>query len=314
MKNFKSLASRITPLGFMLACSVALALDDRVESLQQPAWVNGSGERSAAFPGQMLQQGDHVTTGDSGKIWLNLAEGSRVKLGNNASMKLDIRGVSSASTRTATDTANTGDNNRREESVYEAALDVLKGAFRFTTTELGKRLQRNLTIQAGPVATIGIRGTDVWGRVDAQSSFVALIEGNIAITRYDGSTLSLDRPLTVFQASTQDRRGGTQQVNLSDVQKLAPETELDGGQGVLVEDGPYSVHLLSLRSRAAAEASKLALRKNGYAASQSSATVGSETWHRVSINGFASLEDAQSFSQQALTRELSESPWVANNR
>lgn len=309
MNHVRMTARSLATIVLLAVCGAAIAEEDRVESLQQPAWVTSEGTRSAAFPGQRLGSSDQVSTGEQGKIWLRLSEGSRVKLGNDASLKLDVQGMREQAGSSA---AASGE--QESEGFYEAALDVLKGAFRFTTTELGKRFQRDVEIQAGPVATIGIRGTDVWGRAEQDSSFVALIEGNISITRKDSIELTLDKPLTVFQASTDNPQGGTQQVAMADVQKLAPETELDTGEGILVEDGPYSVHLISVQDRQAAGRAEQSLKEQGYAASLDNVVVAGKTWYRVSIDGFATLADAESFREQAVSRGLADSPWVANNR
>ena len=226
-----------------------------------------------------------------------------MKLGNGAELERDSHGV---------DRRQAG--NDSPDGLYEGALKVLEGAFRFTTTALGERFAREVSIEAGPVATIGIRGTDVWGRADAQSSFVALIEGNISIRRRDGSELRLDQPLSVFSADMANQRGSVSQVDLEDVLALAPETELDAGQGVLVEDGPYAVHLMSFARADRAERARQSLLGDGYAVSLAQVAVKGRDWQRLSVRGFASLEDAQSFRDQALELGLAEQPWVDNNR
>jgi hypothetical protein len=58
-----------------------------------------------------------------------------------------------------------------ENGLFTAALDVSKGAFRLTTDIFQKfQRQRAINVRTGTV-TIGIRGTDVWGRSNEREGF-----------------------------------------------------------------------------------------------------------------------------------------------
>jgi hypothetical protein len=60
--------------------------------------------------------------------------------------------------------------------LFRAALNVLEGAFRFTTDVAAKTRKREVSIRAAQV-TAGIRGTDLWGRSRPGNEIVCLIEG-----------------------------------------------------------------------------------------------------------------------------------------
>src|SRR5687768_1988256 len=116
-----------------------------VESVLSPAWVERTnGRREPLAVGMALANGEKVHTGDGGKAMLRLAEGSAVKLGESGMMvvsdlleKADAKGA-----------------------VVNASLEVVRGAFRFTTGLLGKsNAQRNVNVKVNAV-TAGIRGTD----------------------------------------------------------------------------------------------------------------------------------------------------------
>jgi hypothetical protein len=109
-----------------------------------------------------------VRTGPGARAYLMLAEGSRVKLGEAARFSLHTQSM-------------------QPEKSFRGALDVVAGAFRFTTGKLKKTLPREVAIRVG-TATIGIRGTDIWGKTDKDGDLVALIEGRIEITRAGQST------------------------------------------------------------------------------------------------------------------------------
>jgi hypothetical protein len=102
------------------------------------------------------------------RAYLMLAEGSRVKLGEAARFGLHTRSM-------------------QPQKTFRGALDVIAGAFRFTTGKLKKSVPRDVAIRVG-TATIGIRGTDVWGKTDKDGDLVALLEGKHRITRAGQAT------------------------------------------------------------------------------------------------------------------------------
>ena len=88
---------------------------------------------------------------------MHLADGSLVKLGADTDFNVSLI-----------------EDGNDSDGVFVAFLDVLKGAFRFTTTDLGKLRRREVAVQLRS-ATIGIRGTDVWGKIEDARDFVVLI-------------------------------------------------------------------------------------------------------------------------------------------
>jgi|GEM_PF-643584 len=308
---------------------------DKIEAFQSPLWVENSNGITAGFAGQALGPNDTIRTGPNGKVLLRLADGSVVKLGNGAVLKRDIQGFdASASVAPSTALTNkviaseTAPNQAPvnqvtaspaasaepvEKDLYRGALAVVEGAFRYSTTLLSAQYRRALTIKTGNVATIGIRGTDLWGRVTSDSSFVALIEGNIGITTTDGTETRLDKPLLAFQADQNSPSGKRFAVELEDVLALAPETELDQGEGILVKNGPFAVHLTSFSHEGEAVSLRNQLLKQGYAADTSNFSTSQQPWFRVSVRGFASLADARSFSAMTKAQGMANSPWVDNN-
>ncbi|MCZ7565685.1 MAG: hypothetical protein M5U08_19400 [Burkholderiales bacterium] len=90
----------------------AAAQDAVVDSVQMPAWLERDGRVAPLAPGMALESRDAVRTGPEARLLLKLAEGSSVKLGANAVLRLD--GVAM----------------RREDGVFAAAMKVLAGAGR----------------------------------------------------------------------------------------------------------------------------------------------------------------------------------------
>ena len=137
-----------------------------VDAVQAPAWRDREGRVEPLAPGMALQSRDRIRTGEGSRVYLKLADGSTVKLGENGVLLAERLGPS-------------------EKQFYSAALDVAKGAFRFTTDKLRKLSRRDISIRVATV-TAGIRGTDIWGKTEPERDFVCLLEGRITVSHEDG--------------------------------------------------------------------------------------------------------------------------------
>src|SRR5262249_23583533 len=149
-------------LGALLALPAAAATMS-VEGTVSPAWVEraGAADRVPLEVGMTLQNRDRVVTGSGSRALLKLADGSAVKLGENAVLNLD--GLAEKQ-------------EDRARKLVTASLDVARGAFRFTPGIFARQnFDRNVTIRVATV-TAGIRGTDLWGKSDDQRDLVCLLE------------------------------------------------------------------------------------------------------------------------------------------
>ena len=109
-----------------------------VEGLQMPAWVEHQNVFGPLRVGMPLEAGDRIVTGPNSRVLLRLAEGSLVKLGENAELVVSRFEPPEA-----------------EGGLFSGFLDVLKGAFRYTTTALSRQHRRALDIRVSGV-TAGI--------------------------------------------------------------------------------------------------------------------------------------------------------------
>lgn len=191
-------------LGCLFAGSMAAAADLAVvEQLVPPAWLVRAGGRTPLSPGLALRSGDRVDTGADARVYLQLAEGSRIKLGADASFRMQ----SDASA---------------PERLLTGLFEVLTGAFRFTTGLNAARGARDLRIRV-VTATIGIRGTDVWGKAGADRDLVALIEGDITLER-NGQRLAI-APMQYMDAPSAGA-AKVSQLDTATLLRLAEETEI----------------------------------------------------------------------------------------
>jgi len=242
-----------------------------VEGVQMPAWVERSGQRMPLAPGMELRAGDQVVTGAGARLLIKLSEGSTVKLGENG----QLRFAELAPGR----------------DLFRAALNVLEGAFRFTTDVLNKSRKREVSIRAAQV-TAGIRGTDLWGRSRAGNEIVCLIEGEIEVAADGEPPLAMNQPLQFYRRVDSK----TQPVGTVQAQQLAQwsaETEIEAGKGAARAGGRFSVILASAADQAAALAIVDQLRGAGYAARIVPRKHGDALIYDVRIRSLPSRTEAQ---------------------
>lgn len=185
------------------AIAAPAAVIDRV---QGPAWVDRAGKEMPATPGTELIATDIVRTGASARVYLKLGEGSTVKLGENARLALL-------------------DLTPERGGVFRAVLDVVAGAFRFTTEAVQNPRKRDVKIRIA-TATAGIRGTDLWGRATPEEEIVCLIEGRIEVAAPNEKPVVMAKPRQFYKRV----KGKTQPltvISAARLAELARETEID---------------------------------------------------------------------------------------
>lgn len=149
-----------------------------VTAVQGDVWVFRG---DAGYPGVLkmkLKSGDQIRTGEKSRAILKLPDDSTVKIGAYALLNLEKILPP-----------------EQEDGVFTAALDVLRGAFRFTAETPAKR---DVTIKIGKSITAGIRGTDIWGSAWLnKNSILCLLEGKVEVSAGDVKTV-MDQPLDYF--------------------------------------------------------------------------------------------------------------------
>lgn len=280
----------------LLSCGCALLAAEAlaapaavVELLQAPAWREQGGMREALRPGLELASGDSIRTGAGARVLLTLEEGSLVKIGAEAELALDE--LSPPATA---------------DGIFSGVLNVVRGAFRFTTTLAARK--RDIRTRLG-TATIGIRGTDVWGKSEDSRDFIVLLEGRIEIER-EGRNYPMDTPLSLFMAPRDAQPDPIGPVDQAELAVWAQETEPQAGAGVIDESGRYVLQLAAMPQEAAARALAARLGAAGHAATVAAAEVSGRTWWRVAIAGYASRADAEVAAANLRGPFALASPWI----
>ncbi|MDP2398007.1 MAG: FecR domain-containing protein [Burkholderiales bacterium] len=263
-------------LASLLLAGTAVARTVTVEAVLSPAWVErAGGAREPLQPGQLLRDGDRVLTGGGARALLRLAEGSAVKLGENARMgveRLSDRGVAA-------------------ERVVSGTLDVLQGAFRFTTRLFGSpQARRDINIRIVTV-TAGIRGTDIWGKSSPERDVVCLIEGRIFVQHRE-QAFTMQDPLSFFIAGRDGSRQSVAPVPEAQLKEWAEETEIAPASGASRSDGKLRLTLAAAADEATASALAERLRTGGYPLRLRAYRAAAGLRYELYVDGLSSAEDA----------------------
>jgi len=246
----RSLLFAVLSALLMFTTALAGARTLTVEAVVSPAWVeHADGGREPLVPGAELRNGDRVLTGSGARALLRMAEGSAVKLGENASLGVD----------------RLADKGIAASRVVSGALDVAQGAFRFTTRFFGApRASRDLNIRIATV-TAGIRGTDLWGKSSSERDVVCLIEGRIFV-QHQEQAFTMQEPLSFFIAGRDGKRQPVAPVPAAQLQEWATETEIAPASGASRRGGTHRVALAAVADANAAATLAGKLRAEGYPA------------------------------------------------
>lgn len=242
-----------------------------VDTVQAPAWLTRGGQVLPLTPGMEVKDTDRINTGANARAYIKLAEGSTVKLGENTQFVFYSE-------------------MKQPSDHFRGVLEIAKGAFRYTTGLLGKLKTRDLSVRVG-VSTIGIRGTDVWGRAHEAEDMAVLIEGKVEMSRGSESML-LDKPLIQCRVPRDAAMLPLEKIDMSTLESLARETEILPGDGALAKGGRWKLMLGESDNQASALALYDRARNAGYAARIKVSKQAEAHVYTVHLPGFASQAEA----------------------
>ena len=281
----------IVALALTLASLQALAQPAAViEGVQMPAWRERDGNRVPLMPGMELRAGDRIVAGNDSRILVRLSEGSVVKLGENGALRFAELQPS--------------------KEIFKAALEVLQGAFRFTTDLAAKARKREVSMRASQV-TIGLRGTDFWGRARDEREIVCLLRGAIQVGAEGEQPVTMDKPRQFYRRA----KGRTEPVGFVDAKQLeqwSRETEIESGRGALRLDGRFSVQLAEASARSALASVHERVRAAGYPAETAMRKEGDKASYIVRIRQLPSREEAQALAERLKSKFGVKGPRVSS--
>ncbi len=260
-----------------------------VDGVVSPAWLERSGQRQPIYPGMVLQERDRIETGANARILLTLPEGSKVKLGERAQLGFD---------------ALAAQREGRDGNVFlKSAINVVVGAFRFTTDVLSKsRSRREVDIRLATV-TAGIRGTDLWGKQGGAKEIVCLLEGKIEVTRdpvagQSTAPVVLDQPLQFYIAPRGEPTLPIGRVPDAQLAQWAAETDIARDTGGASVGGRWKVRFDTDTTFAGAMALYEDLRNQGYAAQFQPEKKAGKRTYVVQLSNLSSEGDARAMASR----------------
>jgi len=215
-------------------------------------------------------------SGKDSRVLVKLSEGSVVKLGENGTLRFAEL--------------------QPGKELFRAALQVLEGAFRFTTDLAAKARKREVTVRVEQV-TIGIRGTDFWGRSRGERQIVCLLEGAIQVGAAGEPPVTMDKPRQFYVRD----KGKTQPVGFVEAKQLEQwslETDIQAGKGALRSGGRFGVQLASADKRDALASIQKQLADAGYPAEIAQRKEGDKLSYIVRIRQLPSRAEAQALADQ----------------
>jgi hypothetical protein len=285
--TFAACAALMLAFGSGAAAQSAQAV---IEAVQFPAWIERDGKSIPAAPGMQLADRDQLRTGPASRVLLRMPEGSTVKLGENARYRIDVQ--------------------QRKANTYLAAMNVLDGAFRFTTDVLRKfGGKRDVRIQF-PTVTAGIRGTDVWGKSASDREIVCLIEGRVEVERGRDNPITLDQPMLFYIAPKDKPAEPVAPVPPEQLREWAAETEIQPGRGASRRGGRWRVTLASADSQAEALKIYDAVRAAGYPADIAPQRAGDKRSYDIRVSQLPSQQEAQALANSLKGRYGAAEPTV----
>ncbi len=237
-----------------------------VAGVQYPAWLERDRERRAVLPGMALRNGDRLSTGGTGRLRLRMVDGGVIKLGPRADFRADRL-------------------ERSKDGVFSGLLNVFKGAFRYTTSAVAKRSRRrNISMRVSGV-TIGIRGTDIWGKAANDKDIVCLIEGQISVGRDGEDAFEMNEPLTFYIAPKGKAALPIAPVDPERLRKWSAQTDLQVGGEVATESGNWHVYVGGFATREQAQKLQARLLDEGYPANVETMRGSTGARHRIAFDG-----------------------------
>lgn len=268
----------------------------RVEAVQPPAWVQRGQQAVAMRPGILVRPGDMIHTGDQGRAWVDMADGTRLMLGSDSHLSLvQMRsGLGDAG------------------STFTAALDLTQGTVGMRTDQTVAAANRRIDLRSG-VVTASIRGgeagTELIGVRNRQEDRIISVDGSVRVLGEGGTEIA---GLSGGGATVGARTGEEpSQGSLSPEQLEAAGawTQMQDDRGRMVTDGGWEIVLISVKEHGNAVSFAQELARVGFPVDLQEADVDGETWHRVFVPHVASKADADRFAEDLKEHGVN-SPWI----
>jgi hypothetical protein len=154
--------------------AAAIDLAGSVAKLQGSAIATaGTGFSRPLQEGSTILVGDRIATGADSRLRLRMTDGAVVTLGSTSTMTIEAW--------------------NEDANLGVAALNVVEGVFLAASGAIA-RLGADRMVVTTPVATLGIRGTEVWGEAFPDRLAVALLSGTAVVVDTPQGAVEMNVP------------------------------------------------------------------------------------------------------------------------
>lgn len=236
--------------------------------------LRAGGKAESAVRGTRLHEGDTIVTGAGGYAQLTMVDDAIVAVRPDTRLKVEIYRYSG-----------------KADSSEKGVWGLVRGGFRTLTGWIGRNNKDAYAVRT-PTATIGIRGTDVWGKTDKDGDLVALLEGKIEITRA-GQATEMSQAMTYYDAP-RGRGAEVKSLDPESFARLARQTDIVAGDGAAGSKGKWTLLAGSAASQEAALEIYDQAQDAGFAARIRPRAVEDGGWrYEVAVGRYASAAEAE---------------------
>lgn len=251
-----------TLIGLLLAFyswELSAAGEISVDALNYPAWLVRDYQALPLTAGSKVQSDDLIRTGKGGRVRLQLADGSALKIGESSRLVI----------------------------AKPTSFQVLRGVFRITSgPSNGDIGDPGLAIEIGAISAT-TKAADFWGRASLAQDAVCLIDGALLVDRVE-----MKQALSCYVKPAEQPPLPVDLIDMRQHQLWMAETELKLGAGIASASGAWQLVLISLTDSNRAEQVLAGYREKGFPARRKTVVRDGRTLHRLLLPGFESKDAA----------------------
>lgn len=283
MRLFRSILTSF----FIVCCLPAWGAETlMVDAMHYPAWLVRDYQTLPLTPGARLRQDDLLRTGDGGRVQLRLADGSRIRLGQQSRFLVQTLPADAA-------------------AASPVSIRILRGVFHVIPAESGFPFR----VDIGDVSA-RFSGADVWGRADPKNDALCLLQGAVEVETAGGAVQRMSEELSCFVKPGGEAALEVDRVELRQHRAWLDETRLKPESGIAIAGGEWQLVLISLTDAERAEQVLAGYRERGFAAQRKSVKRNGRTLHRLLLPAFESIEAARNASERVEKMTGARETWV----
>ena len=299
-------------------------------ALNSPVWLQQNGVKIELGPDDILEIGDNIVTGGTGRAEIQFGTSAILRLNSNSGITF----------RAANETAVTSSEDQPELYVHHGRVCINYAA----QSSNQKKFKVNLghamfaaiqhqgdicvlrlkdlsaiKLRAGSVElthsaapdTIILSETGTEFHIQDNGSYEILFPGGD-----DLSTLEIEKPFIIEEAIKADAAGDSARIVESPgaVTEESIATESETATQDTVSPYIYTVYLFSTRSREAAHQANQKFQKAGYGTQIYESKDDAGSRYRIVVTGFESRQAAQDFSDSVIGQHGVKETWIGKNK